>query len=122
MNNTFSALVDGKVSGATINGDTFQIAPQPARLSHAVSANSATLTCLAAGAQSYEWYEDGVKIPDETGDSLTLNWVTAKAKLSNNVHTYSVVPVYSVFNETVRGDAASAEVEYTPRGTVMVIK
>ena len=84
--------------------------------------NTATLTCLAPSAQSYEWYEDGVRMPGETSDSLTLNWERAKAKPNNHTHTYSVKPVYTVFNEKVLGDAATATVEYTPQGMVISIQ
>ena len=89
---------------------------------HTEGENSTTLTCLAAGAQSYEWYEDGVLIPGETSDSLTLEWDRTMAKPSNYVHNYSVKPVYSVFNEKVVGDPVSATVEYTPLGMVISIK
>ena len=119
----FFPLTGGKVRGATINGDTVQIAPQPAKLTYESGENSTTLTCLAiGGAQSYEWYEDGVLIPGETSESLTLEWSRAKAKANNYVHTYSVKPVYTVFNERVVGDAVSAAVEYTPLGMVVTIK
>ena len=119
----FFPLIGGKVRGATINGDTVQIAPQPAKLTYESGENSTTLTCLAiGGAQSYEWYEDGVLISDEPSGSLTLNWDRAKAKANNYVHTYSVKPVYSVFNERVVGEAVSVTVEYSPLGMVITIK
>ena len=119
----FFPLTGGKVRGATINGDTVQVAPQPAKLTHESGENSTTLTSLAiGGAQSYEWYEDGVLIPVKTSDSLTLEWSRAKAKANNYDHTYSVKPVYTVFNERVVGDAVSATVEYTPLGMVVTIK
>ena len=122
VNNTFSALTGGKVSGATLKGQEFQIAPIPATLTKGASGNTATLTCLAAGAQSYEWYEDGVLMPGETADSLTLTWVRTKAKADNHTHTYSVKPVYTVFNETVKGEPVSATVEYTPLGTIICVQ
>ena len=118
---TFKPLTGGKVSGKGYDGQTeeFETVPQPTR----VKCNgSGTLTCFAPSAQSYEWYEDGVKIPNETGDSLTLNWEREKAKLPNNIHTYSVVPVYEVFNEKVLGTAVSAVVEMAPRGTLLIIR
>jgi len=59
----------------------------------------------------------------ETLDSLTLNWARAKAKTSNYTHTYSVKPVYTVFNERVVGEAATTTVEYrSPLGTVISIR
>ena len=54
----------------------------------------------------------------ETSDSLTLAWTKAEP----HVRTYSVVPVYTVFNETVKGDPATAEVEYLPTGLTIVIQ
>ena len=119
---TFKPVVGGKVSGATLKGTVFQIAPQPAKLTHTTGENTATLTCLAAGAQSYEWYVDGVKIEGETGDSLTVTWERGKAKADKHTFTYSVKPIYTVFNETVKGAAATADVEFTPRGASISIR
>ena len=78
---------------------------------------SGTLMCFAPSAQSYEWYEDGKLIEGATGDSLTLNWTRKKP----HVRTYSVKPVYTVFNEKVLGEAASAEVEFIPLGMIISI-
>ena len=120
---TFFPLTGGKVSGKTAEGDDeFVTEPHPATLTKRGANNTATLTCFAPSAQSYEWYEDGVLIPGETSDSLTLNWERAKAKMNNNVHTYSVKPVYTVFNEKVLGEAVTATVEYTPLGTIIRIQ
>ena len=77
-----------------------------------------TLTCLAAGAQSYEWYEDGVLMEGETSASLELDWTRKRP----HTRTYSVKPVYTVFNETVVGGAAETTVEYTPIGTVIRVR
>ena len=119
----FFPLVGGTVSGKGYKGQSgeFEIAPQSAKLMHTDGLNTATLTCLAAGAQSYEWYEDGVLMDGETSDSLTLNWDKAKAKMNSHTHTYSVKPVYTVFNETVKGNPVTTTVEYTPFGTVLII-
>ena len=117
VNNTFSAVAGGKVRGATLAGQAFQISPQSATLTHHEGANSTTLTCLAAGAQSYEWYMNGEKVDNDT-DSLTVTWTSHNP----HVRTYSVVPVYTVFNETVKGDAVSATVEYTPIGVIVSIR
>ena len=118
--NRFFPLAGGKVRGKGYQGQTgeFVISPQPARLTRNGSGRTATLTCLAVGAQSYEWYENGVLMPGETSDSLTLAWT----KEEPHVRTYSVVPVYSVFNEVVKGDPATAEVEYLPTGLMIVIQ
>ena len=116
--NKFLQVLGGKVSGATLKGEAFQIAPQPAKLTSSSGRNTATLTCLAAGAQCYEWYEDGVLLPGEASDALTLAWTNVEP----HVRTYSVVPVYTVFNETVKGDPVTAEVEYAPMGVTIVIR
>lgn len=118
--NRFFPLTGGKVRGKGYKGQSgeFVISPQPARLTRNGTGRTATLTCLAVGAQSYEWYENGVLMPGETSDSLTLAWT----KEEPHVRTYSVVPVYSVFNETVKGDPATAEVEYLPTGLMIVIQ
>jgi hypothetical protein len=119
---TFFPLTGGKVSGKTAEGeDAFVTEPQPATLTKRGSNNTVTLTCFAPSAQSYEWYEDGVLLPGETSDSLTLTWARAKAKPYNHTHTYSVKPVYTVFNEKVRGEAVSATVDYMPLGTMIIV-
>jgi len=117
----FYPLTGGKVCGkGTKDKDEFIVRPQPMKITK--SAGSGTLTCFAASAQSYEWYEDGNLIEGETGDSLTLEWTKAKAKASKHTYTYSVVPVYTVFNETVKGAAVTADVEFTPLGTMISIQ
>ena len=58
----------------------------------------------------------------ETSDSLTLNWEKTKAKMNNHNHTYSVKPVYTVFNERVLGEEATALVEFVPFGTRIVVR
>ena len=111
------------MSGKTAVGAVeFITVPQPARLTRTGTGSTTTLTCFAPSAQSYEWYEDGVRMPDETSNSLTLNWELEKAKPHNNIHTYSVKPVYIVFNEKVLGEAVTATVEYTPLGTMLCIQ
>jgi hypothetical protein len=121
--NRFFPLTGGKVRGKGMKNvaNDILVSPQPAKLTREGTGSTATLTCLAAGAQSYEWYEDGVKMQDATSDALTLTWTRARAK-SPAVHTYSVKPVYSVFNEKIVGDPVSAIVEYTPLGTIIIIK
>ncbi|MBQ3340679.1 MAG: hypothetical protein IJG84_02200 [Kiritimatiellae bacterium] len=114
--NKFLQVLGGKVSGATLKGEAFQIAPEPAKLAKGDA--PATLKCLAAGAQSYEWYVDGVKIDGETGETLSVEWIGKRPY----TRTYSVRPVYTVFNERVLGDAAEALVEFTPQGVVMSIR
>ncbi|MBR3221630.1 MAG: hypothetical protein IKF72_05290 [Kiritimatiellae bacterium] len=119
----FYPLAGGKVRGLGTKGSgAFVTEPQPATLTSSGVANTTTLTCFAPSAQSYEWYEDGVLMPGETSDSLTLTWEKAKAKTGNHSHTYSVKPVYTVFNEKVKGDPVAATVEYTPFGMAVRIR
>ena len=119
----FYPLSGGKVSGKpAANAGEFVTVPQPAKLTRTGTGSTVTLTCFAPSAQSYEWYEDGVLMPGETSDALTLNWDRAKAKADSHIHTYSVKPVYEVFNETVRGKTVSAAVEYKPLGTTIIIR
>ena len=111
----FFPVTGGKVRGATLNGQTFQIAlPPTARIE---VDGTDTLRCFAAGAQSYEWYKDGEKL-GETTDSLTVEWRKGRP----HTHTYSVVPVYIVGADTIRGTAASADVTMTPLGLALTIK
>jgi len=110
----FYPVTGGKVRGATLKGQTFQIAPQPAKID---VEGTNILKCVAAGAQSYEWYEDGKKLA-ETSDFLTVPWTHR----SPHTRIYSVVPVYVVGADTIRGTAASATVEMTLRGMVISVR
>ena len=114
----FFPAIGSKVRGATLKGEEFQIAPQPAKLTRNAGGDSATLTCLAAGALSYEWYENGERMEGEDSDSLTVTWTSRQPHVRN----YSVVPVYDVFNEKVKGVPVSATVEMTPVGAVLVLQ
>ena len=122
VENKFFPLIGGKVSGATLAGQEFQIAPQAAKVSSSQKKkprDKPTLTCLAAGAQWYEWYEDGVLMEGETSDSLTVQW----RKMSDPyLVEYSVVPVYTVFNETVKGAPASATVKMLPCAFCAIVR
>ena len=114
----FFPAIGSKVRGATLKGEEFQIAPQPAKLTRNAGGDSATVTCLAAGAISYEWYENGERMEGEDSDSLTVTWMSRQPHVRN----YSVVPVYNVFNEKVKGAPVSATVEMTPIGSVVVLQ
>ncbi len=113
----FYPLPGGKVSGKGTKGKNEFIVAPPASMKIA-RGGTGTLTCLAAGAQSYEWYEDGVRVEGEDSDSLKLDWTQHRP----HTRTYSVKPVYTVFNETVVGEAAETTVEYTPIGTIIKIR
>lgn len=117
---TFLPLTGGKVSGKGYSGQSheFETVLQPTRIT---VNGTGTLTCFAPSAQYYEWYEDGVKL-GETSNSLTLHWEKAKARSYRYIHVYSVRPVYTVFNEPVKGAAAETTVEYLPLGTILTIR
>ena len=113
---TFLPLTGGKVSGKSAAGaDEFVTRPQSTKIE--VSGNG-TLTCFSAAAKSYEWFVDGEKIDGETGETLTIDWDRQKP----HVRTYSVVPVYEVFGETVRGKAAETMVEFKTNGMTVIIR
>ena len=119
LNDVFHAPTGGTL-GMSGKGahevDEFILRPQTAKISPTDTPKE--LTCLAAGAQSYEWYMDGARIEGETGDTLDVNWIRAQP----HVRTFSVVPVYNVFGETVRGESAETTVEFVPVGTAVVFR
>ena len=59
-----------------------------------------------------------MKIEGETGHSLTVAWT----QHNPHVRTYSVVPVYTVFNETVKGEAVPVQVEFAPIGSMLSLR
>jgi hypothetical protein len=112
----FYPLSGGKVSGKTaVGADEFVTRPQPTRIE---VGGTGTLSCFSAVAKSYEWYVDGEKINGETNETLTIDWTRQKPY----VRTYSVVPVYEVFGETVRGKAAETTVEFAVMGMILIIR
>ena len=113
----FYPLAGSRVRGKGTKGKSeFIVEPTPIRIAR--KDGTGTLSCFVGAAQSYEWFENDVKIEGETGDSLTLEWTRQKP----HVRTYSVRPVYTVFNETVRGEAATVQVEFIPLGTCISIR
>ena len=42
--------------------------------------------------------------------------------MNNRNHTYSVRPVYTVFNERILGEEATALMEFVPFGTRIVVR
>ena len=112
----FYPLSGGKVSGKTaVGADEFVTRPQPTKIE---VDRTGVLSCFSAAAKSYEWYVDGEKIDGETGETLTIDWIRQKP----HVRTYSVVPVYEVFGESVRGKAAEATVEFKTNGMTVIIR
>lgn len=115
----FYPLAGGKVSGRGAKGlGDFVVTPQDTTVKRS---RPSTLTCIAAGTQSYEWYENGSKIDGATNDSYTVEWSEEKA-LQPNPDTYSVKPIFTVFNERVVGNAVSATVKYAPIGLIIQIR
>ena len=120
---TFTPVEGAKVRGAkSRNAEgvpvAFQVPPKDAKVTKKEN-DVPTFTCVASGAQSYEWYADGALVEGETNDTLTVNWRKLKKPFTVE---YSVVPVYTVFNETVKGAAATAVVTMPPKGTALFFK
>ena len=109
---------DGKVSGATRAGETFQVPPTVVYGRRDGRIN-ATISCKAAGAHSYKWYRNGVLVDGATDDTLTVDW---DASLAGGNVMYSVKPVYEVFKETVTGEEASATVTLLTAGLMTIFK
>ena len=114
----FYPLPGGKVRGKGAKSVDGEFIVRPQQSMKIAQGGTGTLTCLAVGAQSYEWYEDGVRMEGEDSDSLKLDWTQHRP----HTRTYAVKPVYTVFNETVVGEAAETTVEYTPIGTIIKIR
>ena len=113
--NKFYPLEGGKVSGkGSKSAESFVAAPQSTKIK---VDGSGTLTCFAPSAMSYEWYMDGEKFEGETGESLTIAWTKAKPR----VRTVTVVPVYEVFGEEVKGRPADAQVEFNNLGMTVIV-
>lgn len=120
LNNKFYPLTTGKVYGKGYSGQsgTFEVAlPQTAKIMKGMGPYE--LSCIASGASSFEWYEDGKLIGGATTDSYAVTWEKTPAPYTR---TYSVVPVYTVFNEPVRGNAATAVIEMSPCGTMIIVQ
>ena len=123
----FIPLAGGKVCGRTLQGETFQIAPAPAKIIAATGYNVATLTCVAAGAQSFEWYRydeggDEWVLQGESSDTLTVTWENMPAPY---LVYFKARPVYTVFNETVKAadaDMAETTVMMSRNGLISVFK
>ena len=111
----FLPLAGGRVSGANTGADEFQVFPQDTKLE---IAGTDTLRCLAAGAVSYRWYCNGILLPDETGETLTVVWRKGKPRTD----IYAVVPVYEVYCNPVLGARATATVEYSVSGMSIFLR
>jgi hypothetical protein len=109
---------DGKVSGMTRGGETFQAGPS-ITYGRANGQITATISCKAAGAHSYEWYRQGELVENETNDTLTVDWGETP---SFGSVAYSVRPVYSVFKETIVGEEATVTVRHLTSGLISIFK
>ena len=115
-NDKFYPLAGGTVSGkGSKSAASFVSLPQDTQIK---VDGSGTLTCFAPSAKSYEWRMDGAKIDGVTGDTLTIEWTKAKPR----VRTVSVVPVYEVFGEAVKGKPAEAQVEFNDLGLMIIVR
>ena len=118
MTETFLPLTGGKVSGRMPAADDLVTAPEPAA-SSLRRGETRTFTCFAPAARAYQWYKDGVALEDETNDTLTVAWEQLPAPYAT---TYSVRPVYTVFNEKVLGEPAEAVVTSVPGGLILMMQ
>ena len=107
-----------KVSGRMPAADGLVTAPEPAASSLS-RGETRTFSCFAPAALAYQWYKDGVAIEGETGGTLTVGWEQLSAPY---LTTYSVKPVYAVFNEKVFGEPAEAVVMSIPGGLMLMMK
>ena len=114
----FLPLTGGKVSGRMPAADGLVTAPEPAASSLS-RGETRTFSCFAPAALAYQWYKDGVAIDGETGGTLTVGWEQLSAPY---LTTYSVKPVYTVFNEKVFGEAAEVAVTSIPGGLMLIMK
>ena len=115
----FYPLAGGKVSGGTASGEPYAVMPQPMKVSTYTKPDKRILRCVAKGAQRYQWYEDGVAMPGAESETLTVEW---RKIASPSTVTYSVRPVYTIFNETVYGDEATATVTMSQCGLGVFFK
>ncbi len=115
----FYPLPGGRVRGKGSKGrPEFLATPHHVLLTRYGVNSTTTLRCVAPGALRYEWREDGVLIPGETSDSLTLSWVQNKP----HTRTYSATPVYQVLGETVKGETVDTRVDFSLLGTSIIIR
>ena len=114
----FYPLSGGKVSGAKRGGVTYQERPF-AVYGKSGGAVTATISCKAAGAQSYQWYVNGELLAGETSDEIV---VTKASQGGSNSAVYSVRPVYEVFNETDVGEEATITVTLPVSGLMTIFK
>ena len=106
------------IGGKGVDGEEKWVKVLPASATIAVG-GSVTLTAAAVGAQSYIWKKDGVEIPGETGESITMDWDRKSCKTPE---TYSCTAVYDVFGVETLGEPVSCTVEHIPQCMLIILK
>ena len=79
--------------------------------------DAVVISAVAVGAQFYEWKKNGVAISEGVDGNLSVEWARG-----GKTDTYTVIPVYSVFGEEVKGEAVSVAVENAPPGSMLIVK
>lgn len=114
--------VEGKVyvdtikkSPLGIGGEAATLVVEPQDTSVSID-QSKVLRVLSPGAVSYQWYCNGQALAGKTGETLTVKWRRGLPHMD----VFSVVPMYLVNGETVRGPASEAEVTYSQGLSIFV--
>lgn len=76
-----------------------------------------TLSAWAPAALSYQWLENGVAMPNETGTVVNVSWVRARESLR-----YSVLGTFDVDGSRVVRESGVAEVTMGKQGLVVVFR
>ncbi len=114
-NSGANALV---MSGKGVEGEEKWVKPLPSTAIIPVE-RSVTLTATAAGAQSYVWTKNGVEIPGETGETLTVQWTPGHYNVAD---IYACTAVYDVFGVETRGAPVGCTVTRTPHAFIMIVR
>ena len=116
--NTVSGSPDFTMTGKGVDGAEKWVKPLPATAVIPVE-RSVTLTAAAAGAQSYVWTKNGVEIPGETGETLTVPWTQGHYNVAD---TYACTAIYDVFGVETRGAPVECTVTRTPHAFLMIVR
>ena len=116
--NTVSGSPDFTIGGMGVDGAEKWVKQLPAATTVPIE-GSVTLTAAAAGAKSYVWKKDGVVIPGETGETITVEWERRGYKAPA---VYSCTAVYDVFGVETEGTPVVTTVTHMPLGMMILIR
>ena len=91
------------------------VVPQGGTLTKA--AGTKVLSANASGAVSYKWTKNGEVIEGGTDGDLIVEWARGGA-----TDTYTVTPVYSVYDVETEGVPLAVTVENLPQGTAIILR